>query len=93
MSVSWLNKQGIQNSGPSYPLCIVLGVLLSCVRLMDCAQAPLSMEFPRKEYWSRLPFPPSGDLHDPGTEQVPLASPALAGRFFTTRYLGNLLSS
>ena len=24
-------------------------------------QAPLSMEFSRQEYWSRLPFPPQGD--------------------------------
>ena len=23
-------------------------------------QSPLSMEFPRQEYWSRLPFPNSG---------------------------------
>ena len=28
-------------------------------------QAPLSMEFPRQEYWSGLPFPPPGDLPDP----------------------------
>ena len=28
--------------------------------------APLSMEFPRKEYWSELPFPSSGDLVHPG---------------------------
>ena len=25
-------------------------------------QAPLSMGFPRQEYWSRLSFPPLGDL-------------------------------
>ena len=31
-------------------------------------QAPLSMGFPRQEYWSRLPFPPPGALPDPGTE-------------------------
>ena len=31
-------------------------------------QAPLSMEFPRQEYWSGLSFPPPGDLPDPGTE-------------------------
>ena len=31
-------------------------------------QAPLSIIFPRQEYWSRLPFPSSGDLPDPGTE-------------------------
>ena len=31
-------------------------------------QAPLSMEFSRQEYWSRLPFPSPGGLPDPGTE-------------------------
>ena len=36
---------------------------------MDCShQAPLSMEFSRQEYWSRLPFPSRGDLPDPGIE-------------------------
>ena len=42
------------------------------------------MGFSRKEYWSELPFPPSGDLPDPGIETVSLTSPALAGGFFTT---------
>ena len=27
-------------------------------------QAPLSMGFPRQEYWSELPFPTPGDLPD-----------------------------
>ena len=31
-------------------------------------QAPLSMGFPRHEYWSGLPFPSPGDLPDPGIE-------------------------
>ena len=31
-------------------------------------QASLSMEFSRKEYRSRLPFPSPGDLPDPGIE-------------------------
>ena len=30
------------------------------------AQAPLSMGFPRQEYWRGLPFPSPGDLPDPG---------------------------
>ena len=30
-------------------------------------QAPLSMKFSRQEYWSGLPFPPPGDLPDPGS--------------------------
>ena len=29
-------------------------------------QAPLSVGFSRQEYWSGLPFPPLGDLLDPG---------------------------
>ena len=29
-------------------------------------QAPLSMEFPRQEYWSGLLFPSPADLPDPG---------------------------
>ena len=44
-------------------------------------QAPLSMGFPRQEYWNGLPFPSPGDLPIP---RVKPASPALAGRFFTT---------
>ena len=31
-------------------------------------QAPLCMGVSRQEYWSRLPFPPPGDLPNPGTE-------------------------
>ena len=31
-------------------------------------QAPLSMEFPRQEYWSGLPFPSPGHFPKPGIE-------------------------
>ena len=37
-------------------------------------QAPLSMVFPRQEYWSGLPLPSPGDLPDPG---IKLMSSAL----------------
>ena len=47
-------------------------------------QAPLSMGFSRKEYWSGLPCPLPGDLPNSGIEPVSLMSPALAGVFFTT---------
>ena len=47
-------------------------------------QAPLSMAFPRQEYCSGFPFPPPGDPPNPGIKPVPLVSPALPGRFFTT---------
>ena len=36
-------------------------------------QAPLSMGFCRPEYWSGLPFPPPGDLPDPGIKPRSLA--------------------
>ena len=36
-------------------------------------QAPLSMEFPRQEYWSGLPFPSPRDLPDPRIEPRSLA--------------------
>ena len=42
-------------------------------------QPPLSMGFPRQEYWTGLPFLSSGGLPNPGIE---LAFPALAGGFF-----------
>ena len=53
--------------------------LLSPVQLfcnsVDCSpQAPLFLEFPRQECWSREPFPSPGDLPDQGIE---LESPAL----------------
>ena len=44
-------------------------------------QAPLSMGFPRPEYYSELPFPTSGALPDTA---IQLMSPALADGFFTT---------
>ena len=38
------------------------------------------MALSREEYWSRLPFPPPGELLNPGPEPT---SPALAGRFLS----------
>ena len=65
--------------------------MLSCsvvsdsgIRWTVAQQAPLSMEFFGQEYWSRLPFPTPGDFPDPGIKPTSLASPAMAGRFFTT---------
>ena len=58
---------------------------------MDCSSQGSSVHgFPRKEYWSRLPFPLSRDLPDPGMEPVSLASPVLAGEFFTSEPPGKL---
>ena len=68
------------------PLSFVVGVqLLSCVQLFmtpwtTACQAPLSLEFSRQEYWSRLLFPSPRDHPNPGTEPT---SSALAGGSFT----------
>ena len=42
-------------------------------------QAPLFMGFPTQKYRSGLPFPPPGDLPNPGIEPACPASSALAG--------------
>ena len=63
--------------------------VLSCLAVSNSvAQAPLSMEFSRQLYWSRVPFPTPGDLPNLRTEPESLASPALAGGFFTTTATG-----
>ena len=41
------------------------------------------MGFSRQEYWCGLPWPPLGDLPDPGIKSTSLTSPALEGRFYT----------
>ena len=66
--------------------------VLSQVRLFatpwTVACQALSMGLPRQEYWSGFPFPPPGDLPDPG---IKLVSPALAGEFFTTVPPGHVI--
>ena len=47
-------------------------------------KAPLSMEFSRQEYYSRLPFPTPWDLPDLRTESMSPDIPAMADRFFNT---------
>ena len=47
--------------------------VLSCVRFF---RDSVSVGFPRREYWSGLPFPTPGDLPDPGVEPAPPASSA-----------------
>ena len=46
---------------------------------MVAHQPPLSMGFPRQEYWGGLPFPPPGDLLNLGIKST---SPAVADGFF-----------
>ena len=47
-------------------------------------QAPWSMGFSRQESWSKLPFPPPGDLPNPGIKPASPATPALVSLFLTS---------
>ena len=66
----------------------VCSVAQSCLTLFSswtiAHQAPLPMEFSRQKYWRGVPSPTPGDLPEPEIEPESLASPALAGGFFTT---------
>ena len=80
-------------------LCISLDILVcvcACSVMSDSKtpwtvahQAPLSMGFPRQEYWSGLPFPSPGDLPDPGIEPMSLASPARSVCSLPLHHLGS----
>ena len=64
-------------------------VALSCPTLCDprdCSPPGSSVLgiCQARTHWSGLPFPPPGDLPNPGIEPTSLMSPALAGGFFTT---------
>ena len=69
-------------------VCKVCAGAQSCLtlcNLMDCSPpAPLSIGLSRQEYWNGLPFPPQGDLPDPGIEPVSPVFSALAHGFFTS---------
>ena len=53
-------------------------------------QAPLFLGFFRQEHWSGLqPFPPPGDLPDPGIEPAAPAAPALQAESLLLSYLGS----
>ena len=67
------------------------GVQLFATPWTVARQAPLSMVFPRQEYWRGLPFPSPGNLPDLGIEATSLVPPALIGEFFITAAPGKPL--
>ena len=63
---SWLcNLQSFLGGGLVTESCLTLETPQT-----GAHQAPLSMGFPRHEYWNGLSFPSSGDLPDPGIKPV-----------------------
>ena len=79
-TTEWLNWTELDGDLVSIWLKYFLGESVSRLvspTLCDLTDwAPLSMGFPRQEYWSVLPFPSSRDLPYPGRS-------CIAGRFFT----------
>ena len=63
-------------------------VLLFVTLWTEALQAPLCMEFFRQEYYSGLPFPPPGNLPDPGIELVSPATLELQADSVPTEPLG-----
>ena len=82
----------------SFYKCICCFLLFSCSVVSNsfatpwtiAHQAPLSMGFPRQEFWGGLPFPSAGDLPGPGIKPP---SPELAGAFFATEPHGTPICS
>ena len=72
-------------------LCLVTQSCPTLCNPMDCVahQAPLSMGFFRQEYWSGLPYPPPGDLPDPGIEPACFVAPALQADSFPLSHQGS----
>ena len=92
--VFWrLGPATAQHEPPSQGLEWVCAKSPNCVWLFEtpwtvACQAPLFLGFSREEYERGLPFLSPGDLPGPGVEPASFTSPALAGRFFTTRAPG-----
>ena len=70
-------------------LCPTLGEPVDCVGCDPTDRAPLSMGFFGQEYWRGLPFPPPGDLPDPGIKPASHASCAGRHVLYQQRHLGN----
>ena len=63
---------------PCMHACSVASVMSGFATLWTRArQAPLSMGYPRQEYWIGLPCPPPGDLPDLGIRTMSPLAPAL----------------
>ena len=74
-----METREVESPTQSHHCCLVTKLCLT-PWAVSC-QAPLSMGFPREEYWSRYSFPPPGDLPDP---EIKPNSPALADELSIT---------
>ena len=83
-SMSPLLSYGYSQASTCVCVCVCVRahvcVWLSSTPWIVFRQAPLSMGFFRQEHWSRLPFPPPGDLPDWRIEPEPTACVSRIGR-------------
>ena len=66
-------------------VCSLTQSCLTLCNLMDSTRRPPGSSvhgIPQQEHLSRLPFPPLGNLLNPGIESMPLVPPELAGRIY-----------
>ena len=87
-------RRGDEREPHPLPLCVCPFSRFSRVRLLSSPwtvahQASLSMQFSRQECWSGLPFPPPGDLPDPGIEPMSPASPSLQANSLPLSHRGS----
>ena len=78
MPREWKGAQVIERALVTMCVCMLSLSVMSgsfVTPWIVACQAPLSMGFPRQEYWSVLPFPPPGDFHSPGMEPMSLVYP------------------
>ena len=78
-----------------FALCSVSPSCLTLCGTMDCSPPGSSVHliFQTRILGWLLPFPTPGDLPNPGLEPESLASPAVAGGFFTTNATWEFLTS
>ena len=68
--------------------CSVVSDALLLYFIIVARQAPLSMGFPRQEYWNGLPFPSPEDPLNPGIKLASPASPVLQADSLPAEPLG-----
>ena len=78
-TVSKRQKEDANKGLLEWCMCILGHVQLLVMPWTIACQDPLSMGFPRQEYWNVLPCPPPGDLPNSGIETESPMVLALAG--------------
>ena len=76
-------------------MCVCAQTLQSCPTPCDPMDyiLPCSSVHGRQEYWTGFPYPPPGNLPDPGLEPASSVIPCIAGGFFTTEAPGKPMLS